>query len=92
METMCRTHNGFEIAEVDLQLRGPGDIAGTQQSGITELHIADIAKDSHILTFSHKVAEKLLQDDPEIVKPENIRIRTRLNQIKKEKPYWGRIS
>lgn len=92
METMCRTSNGFEIAEVDLQLRGPGDIAGTQQSGIAELHIADIVKDSQLLTFSRSVAEKLLQDDPEISRPENMRILTRLNQIKKEKPYWGRIS
>ncbi len=49
LETMCRTNNGFEIAEVDLELRGPGDLTGTQQSGVMDLLIADLAKDGAIL-------------------------------------------
>lgn len=92
IETMVRTSNGFEIAEVDLGLRGPGDMAGTQQSGITDLHIADLIKDSQILTFSRDVAEKLLHEDSELSSPENKPIRTELDRIKKAKPYWGRIS
>ncbi len=92
METMVRTTNGFEIAEVDLRLRGPGDMAGTQQSGITDLRIADLIKDSQILTFARTIAEKLLHDDPDLSQPENIPILTELNRIKKAKPYWGRIS
>lgn len=92
METMCRTNNGFEIAEVDMQLRGPGDIAGTRQSGLIEMKIANIVEDSHILHLAGAVAEKVLQSDPELSKPENARILARLNQIKKEKTYWGRIS
>ncbi len=92
METMVRTTNGFEIAEVDLRLRGPGDMAGTQQSGITDLRIADLIKDSQILTFARTIAEKLLHADPDLSQPENIPILTELNRIKKAKPYWGRIS
>lgn len=92
IQTMCRTHNGFEIAEVDMQLRGPGDIAGTRQSGLIETKIADIVKDSHTLHLARTVAGKILQSDPELSKPENGRILDRLNQIKREKTYWGRIS
>ena len=92
METMVRTNNGFEIAEVDLNIRGPGDMAGTQQSGITDLRIANLIKDSQILTFSRDIAEKLLQDDSELSKQENQPIRIELDRIKKAKPYWGRIS
>jgi ATP-dependent DNA helicase RecG len=92
METMVRTSNGFEIAEVDLRLRGPGDIAGTQQSGITDLRIADLIKDQQIMTFSRDIAEKLLNDDSELSKPSNAPILAEINRIKKAKPYWGRIS
>lgn len=92
IETMVRTNNGFEIAEVDLNLRGPGDMAGTQQSGITDLHIANLIKDSQILNFSRDIAEQLLTSDPDLTLPENAPILTELNRIKKAKPYWGRIS
>lgn len=92
METIVRTNNGFEIAEVDLHLRGPGDMAGTQQSGILDFHIADLTKDSQILQYSRTVAEQLLLEDSDLSKSENISILTELNRIKKEKPYWGRIS
>ena len=92
IETMVRTSNGFEIAEVDLRLRGPGDMAGTQQSGIMDFHIADISRDSQILQYSRDVAIKVLSDDTELAKSENAPLLNELNRIKKAKPYWGRIS
>lgn len=92
METMVRTTDGFEIAETDLHLRGAGDMAGTQQSGITDLRIADISKDAQLLQYTRGIAEELLQTDPELIAPENTPILFELNRIKKAKPYWGRIS
>ena len=92
METMVRTTDGFEIAETDLRLRGAGDMAGTQQSGILDFRIADIAKDAQLLQLARTVAENLLNEDIELAAPENAPILTELNRIKKAKPYWGRIS
>ncbi len=92
IETMTRTGNGFEIAEADLRLRGPGDMAGTQQSGIMDFHIADIVRDSQLLQYSRDVAMKILEEDAELAKPENVTLVAELNRIKKAKPYWGRIS
>ena len=69
---MVQTNDGFEISEADLKMRGPGDIDGTAQSGLPfELHIANLAKDEHILEFARKVAMEILNDDPELTKPEN---------------------
>ncbi|MFI5163971.1 MAG: ATP-dependent DNA helicase RecG [Bacteroidia bacterium] len=92
METMVRTTDGFEIAETDLRLRGPGDMAGTQQSGILDFKIADISRDAQLLQYTRGIAEELLQTDPELTKPENAPMLIELNRIKKAKPYWGRIS
>jgi ATP-dependent DNA helicase RecG len=92
METMVRTTDGFEIAETDLRLRGAGDMAGTQQSGILDFRIADIVKDAQLLQYTRGIAEELLKTDPELTRPENVPIFAELNRIKKEKPYWGRIS
>lgn len=92
METMVRTTNGFEIAETDLRLRGPGDMSGTQQSGMLDFKIADISRDAQLLQYTRGIAEELLQNDPELMNPENAAILFELNRIKKEKPYWGRIS
>ena len=92
METMVRTTDGFEIAETDLRLRGPGDMAGTQQSGILDFRIADISRDAQILQLTRAVGEQVLQTDPELLLPENTPILFELNRIKKAKPYWGRIS
>ena len=92
METMVRTTDGFEIAETDLRLRGPGDMAGTQQSGGLDFKIADIVRDSQLLQYTRGIAEELLHDDPEIANPENVPILSELNRIKRLKPYWGRIS
>ena len=92
LETMVRTNDGFEIAEVDLKLRGPGDIMGTQQSGILNLKIADIVKDNHILKTARYYALQLLKDDPSLEKPENLGIRHSYAQLTKYKNIWNYIS
>lgn len=92
MQTMVRTNDGFEIAEVDLQLRGPGDIMGTQQSGLMDLKIANIAKDSHLVVLARDAAKKVLTDDPSIENATNKGIRTRLSELLKARPHWGRIA
>jgi ATP-dependent DNA helicase RecG len=92
METMVRTSDGFEIAETDLRLRGPGDMSGTQQSGILDFKIADISRDSQLLQYTRGIAEELLNADPELNLPENVPVLSELNRIKRANPYWGRIS
>jgi ATP-dependent DNA helicase RecG len=92
METMVRTTDGFEIAEVDLKLRGPGDLAGTQQSGVVDLKIADISKDGAILELARKAAIGLLKQDPQLSKPENRITGKILNEKLQEKGDWSRVS
>ena len=92
IETMVKTNNGFEIADVDLKLRGPGDITGTQQSGVLDLLIADISKDGAILQVARNAAQDLLADDPTLSKPENRNISQHINSLKKTVVNWGRIS
>jgi len=92
LETMCRTNDGFEIAEVDLKLRGPGDIMGTQQSGVLNLQIADIIKDKDILHLARHHAIKLLQDDASMSKPEHAALRHAFIEMGKKKNIWNYIS
>jgi ATP-dependent DNA helicase RecG len=92
LETMVRTNDGFEIAEVDLQLRGPGDLAGTQQSGALELKIADLAKDQVMLSAARELALEITDDDPDLSKPENAILRQELEKALKEKSDWSKIS
>ncbi len=92
LETMVRTNDGFEIAEVDLRLRGPGDIMGTQQSGVLNLKIADIIKDNDILLHARYHAKKILTKDPSLVNPENKAILHTYSQISKYKNIWNYIS
>lgn len=92
LQTMVKTNDGFEIAEVDLKLRGPGDLHGTQQSGILELKIADIIKDEKILKYARETAIKLLEDDPHLEKGKNLPIANHLNQIQRSKTNWSLIS
>jgi ATP-dependent DNA helicase RecG len=92
IDTMVRTNNGFEIAETDLKLRGPGDLLGTQQSGILDLLIADLSKDGKLLQHAREKAIQLLQDDPELEKPENKVIRTQIESMTKTAVNWSRIS
>ncbi len=92
LETMVRTNNGFEIADVDLRLRGPGDLTGTQQSGITDLKLADISKDAGILTLARDAARELLEKDPEITLPENAAVSAQIKKQSKQALNWSRIS
>ncbi len=92
LETMVKTNDGFEIAEVDLKLRGPGDIMGTQQSGILNLKIADIVKDNDILQSARFYAKKMLQSDPALSKQEHYTILNTYRQLGKYKNIWNYIS
>ncbi len=92
METMVRTNDGFEIAEVDLKLRGPGDIMGTQQSGVLNLQIADIVRDKDILLLARQYAVKILKDDSGLQKPEHAVLRSVFLELSKKKNIWNYIS
>ncbi len=92
LETMVRTSDGFEIAEVDLKLRGPGDLMGTQQSGVLNLRIADIIKDNEILKIARSYASQLLKSDPSFSLPENLPVKTAYTQLTKYKNIWNYIS
>ena len=90
--TMVRTNNGFEIAEADLKLRGPGNIEGTQQSGILNFRIADLAKDGAILKTAREIATRILEDDPALQRPEHHPIKWYLEKHGKKLKGWSRIS
>jgi len=92
IETMVRTTDGFEISDVDLKLRGPGDLEGTRQSGILDLKLADIVRDEQMLRAARNIAQKLLDDDPTLVKPENQKILRYLDYLKSKKSEWAMIS
>ena len=92
IETMVRTNDGFEIAEEDLKLRGPGDILGTQQSGILDLKIGDLIKDNKLVATARNLAGELLKLDPSLELQENYLIRQQLAELIRRKPNWGRIS
>lgn len=92
METMCNTNDGFEIADVDLKLRGPGDMAGTMQSGVLDLNIADLAKDAQILHTARNMVIELLSEDPELVNPENANIAYQFSMLNSNRTNWSRIS
>ena len=91
METMVRTNDGFEISEVDLKLRGPGDLDGTQQSGILDLKIADLAQDGQILTLARSTAQAILNEDQLLIKPENQLLVYQLDKQSKTKESWRKI-
>lgn len=92
LQTMVRTNDGFEIAEVDLKLRGPGDLMGTQQSGMLNLKIADIVKDNQILKTARYHAIQLLKDDPRLEKAENAPILNAYSKMMANKTIWNYIS
>ncbi len=91
INTMVRTQDGFEISEVDLRLRGPGDIMGTQQSGIPQLYLANLVEDADLLQQARRVAQRLLDEDPELQDPKNAAIAGNLREQMREKAVWGRI-
>jgi ATP-dependent DNA helicase RecG len=90
--TMVRTNNGFEIAEADLRLRGPGNIEGTQQSGLVHFRIADLAMDGKILRTARDLAWRILEADPRLEKPEHQPVSLFLERDEKHKKGWSRIS
>jgi ATP-dependent DNA helicase RecG len=92
IETMVKTNNGFEIAETDLKLRGPGDLLGTQQSGVLDLLIADLGKDGKLLQRAREKAIEVLDSDPELMSPENLVIRVQVESMRKTTVNWSRIS
>ncbi|MBF6652576.1 ATP-dependent DNA helicase RecG [Flavobacterium columnare] len=92
METMCKTNDGFEISEVDLKLRGPGDIMGTQQSGVLNLQIADLVKDRDILQLARYQAIRLLKDDPFMEKTAHQKLKQVFIELNKKKNIWNYIS
>ena len=92
METMVRTNDGFEIADTDLKLRGPGDMAGTRQSGMEGMKIADLVKDAQILQLARASAMRILAEDPSLSSESNRPIVRFLQELSKEKTNWSRIS
>ena len=92
LETMVTKNDGFEIAEVDLKLRGPGDLMGTQQSGVLNLKIADIVKDNELLKMARLEAMKILKEDPALKTAKNKVIRFTYSQLAKFKNIWNYIS
>jgi ATP-dependent DNA helicase RecG len=88
---MCDTNNGFEISEVDLKLRGPGELEGTAQSGVLDLRIADIAKDQLILQQARSAAQLLLDKDPNLALPEHQTLLNFFTEYTKHSK-WGRIA
>ena len=93
LEIMVRTNDGFEIAEADLKLRGPGDLEGTQQSGIAfDLKIADIARDGQLLQYVRNVAEEVVDADTTGIRPENEILWRQLKALRKTNVNWASIS
>lgn len=91
METMVRTNDGFEISEVDLKLRGPGDIEGTQQSGVMDLKLANLALDGHILQLARQSAQTVLDEDPHLEMEKNKVYTQQLVVQQKNRPNWSKI-
>lgn len=93
MEIMTESNDGFIIAEADLKLRGPGDLEGTQQSGIPfDLRIADLVKDNNILFRAREIAEELIEKDPKLEQPEHLVLKQQLDRLGGNRYEWGRIS
>jgi ATP-dependent DNA helicase RecG len=92
MDTMVMTNDGFQISEVDLQLRGPGDLMGTQQSGVLDLKLADLSRDGQIVSLAREKAREILEKDPDLILPENLLLNQRMRQVLKSRPNWGRIA
>lgn len=92
LETMVRTTDGFEIAEVDMQLRGPGDLMGTRQSGQLQFKLASLLNDGAILAWTKGVVEQLLLDDAQLYHPDHQGIKSRWIELYKDQWGWNRIS
>ena len=91
LKTMTQTNNGFIIAEKDLEIRGPGDIMGTQQSGVIDLKIADLISDQKILIYARKFARQILEEDKDLSKEKNNKLLNTYNHLVKNKDLWSYI-
>lgn len=93
IDIMCQTNDGFRIAEADLKLRGPGDLEGTQQSGMAfDLKIANIARDGQLVQLARNEAQRIVSDDPDCNKPEYSLLWNRLRELRNTNVNWGAIS
>ena len=92
LATMCRTNNGFDIAEADLKLRGPGNIEGTQQSGILNLNIADLARDGKILQVARELASDIIDEDPGLQDPRHETLHNYMVTLGRSLKVWSKIS
>ena len=93
IDIMCETNDGFRIAEADLKLRGPGDLEGTQQSGVAfDLKIADIARDGQLVQMARNEAQRIIDNDADCNRPENARLWDRLKELRKTNINWAAIS
>ena len=92
IDTMVRTNNGFEIADTDLKLRGPGDLMGTQQSGVVDLKIADLGKDGAILQLAREKAGEILTKDKDLQQEEHKLLKLKLDEINRTAVKWSSIS
>ena len=93
MDILVSTNDGFEISEADLKLRGPGDLEGTQQSGIPfDLKIANLAKDGQLVEHVRNIARNILDEYPELAQPENVVYKRQLRKLFAKKINWGVIS
>lgn len=92
LETMVKTSDGFEIAEADLKLRGPGDIEGTRQSGLLNFKIANLARDNEIIVRTRNLAEKILEKDLQLQLPDNLLLARNLSRLRKNRLQWSKIS
>lgn len=92
IDTMVRTNDGFEIAEVDLKLRGPGNIEGTQQSGVIDLKLTNISQDQEIIELARATANNIMEKDATLQMPEHLPLLNFLQQNSKSKSNWSRIS
>ncbi|MFZ9527449.1 MAG: ATP-dependent DNA helicase RecG, partial [Schleiferiaceae bacterium] len=92
IETMVRTQDGFEIADVDLQLRGPGDLMGTRQSGVMEYKLANLVHDAALVEWARRAAVRIVDDDPQLERPEHAALRARFSDFARGRMAWGRIA
>ena len=93
IQIMCETNDGFEIAEEDMKLRGPGDLEGTQQSGIPfDLHVANLARDGQVVQLARDVAKRVLESDPDGQRPEHQAMWQALTDLNKNNVDWSAIS
>ena len=92
LNAMVETNDGFKIANFDLQVRGPGDIQGTQQSGMLDFKIADIVKDEKLVAYTRNLAMQVLDNDPDLSRPEHTRLATTVSNMMRRETNWSVIS